>query len=38
MNFPTARIVPVNGIDLAVYEAGQGGIPIVLAHDWPELA
>ncbi len=38
MNFPTARMVPVNGIDLAVYEAGHGGIPIVLAHGWPELA
>lgn len=38
MNFPVPRLIPVNGIELAVYEAGQGGMPIVLAHGWPELA
>jgi len=31
-------MIPVNGIELAVHEAGQGGIPLVLAHGWPELA
>jgi pimeloyl-ACP methyl ester carboxylesterase len=36
--FPSARMIPVNGIELEVFEAGQGGLPIVLAHGWPELA
>lgn len=31
-------MIETNGIELAVHEAGQGGIPIVLAHGWPELA
>ena len=33
----TKALVPTNGIKLEVYE-GQGGIPIVLCHGWPELA
>ncbi|MFT7133754.1 MAG: pimeloyl-ACP methyl ester carboxylesterase [Cyclobacteriaceae bacterium] len=38
VTFPKPRMIPVNGVELAVYEAGQGGIPLVLAHGWPELA
>lgn len=38
MDFPEARMIETNGVRLAVHEAGQGGIPLVLAHGWPELA
>ena len=38
MDFPKARMIQTNGVKLAVHEAGQGGIPLVLAHGWPELA
>jgi pimeloyl-ACP methyl ester carboxylesterase len=31
-------MIKTNGINLSVHEAGQGGIPLVLAHGWPELA
>ena len=36
--FPAATMVPVNGIELEVFQAGEGGTPIILAHGWPELA
>ncbi|MDY7102953.1 MAG: alpha/beta hydrolase [Actinomycetota bacterium] len=38
--FPTPIIVPVNGIELEVFEAGRehAGRPIVLCHGWPEHA
>lgn len=34
------KYIPVNGIELEVYEAGEAnrGNPIVLCHGWPELA
>ncbi len=35
--FPEPRIVAANGIDLAVYEQGEGP-PVVLLHGFPELA
>ena len=38
MVFPQSRMLNVNDIELEVFEAGQGGIPLVLAHGWPELA
>ena len=38
MDFPEARLINTNGIRIAVHEAGRGGIPVVLAHGWPELA
>lgn len=38
MSFPSPRIMSVNNIELEVFEAGRGGIPIVLAHGWPEHA
>lgn len=34
----TSKTVPTNGIELEVFEAGKGGIPIILCHGWPELA
>jgi pimeloyl-ACP methyl ester carboxylesterase len=38
--FPTPTLIPVNGIELEVFEAGSenAGRPIVLCHGWPELA
>jgi len=36
---PPAKTAPVNGIDMAYYEAGpREGVPIVLCHGFPELA
>lgn len=39
-NFPSATLIPVNGVTLEVFEAGQHnmGNPIVLCHGWPEHA
>ncbi len=39
-DFPKPTIVPVNGVELEVFEAGQAnrGNPIVLCHGWPEHA
>lgn len=38
--FPQPTIIPVNGIELEVFEAGQqnAGKPIILLHGWPEHA
>lgn len=38
--FPQPTIIPVNGIELEVFETGQQnkGKPIVLCHGWPEHA
>lgn len=40
IDFPEPRFVPINGIKLEVFEAGQqnAGKPIVLCHGWPEHA
>ena len=40
INFPEPTIIPVNGVELEVFEAGQHnqGKPIVLCHGWPEHA
>ncbi|MGH1489457.1 MAG: alpha/beta fold hydrolase [Acidimicrobiales bacterium] len=40
IDFPKPALVPVNGVELEVFEAGQenAGNPIVLCHGWPELA
>ena len=35
--FPEPRIVKTNGLDMAVYEQGEGA-PVVLLHGFPELA
>ncbi|MEU5164006.1 alpha/beta hydrolase [Streptomyces sp. NPDC020875] len=39
-DFPEPVIVPVNGVELEVFEAGprDSGKPIVLCHGWPEHA
>lgn len=39
-DFPKATLIPVNGIELEVFEAGRqnSGKPIVLCHGWPEHA
>jgi len=37
MEFPTASLVDVGEVELEVFSAGSG-IPIVLAHGWPEHA
>ncbi|WP_026422825.1 alpha/beta fold hydrolase [Actinokineospora inagensis] len=39
-DFPEPTIVPVNGVELEVFEAGRenAGKPIVLCHGWPEHA
>ena len=39
-DFPRPTVIPVNGVELEVFEAGQrnSGKPIVLCHGWPELA
>ena len=38
--FPTPSLIPVNGVELEVFEAGRqnAGKPIVLCHGWPEHA
>lgn len=38
--FPEPTIIPVNGVELEVFEDGRenAGNPIVLCHGWPELA
>jgi pimeloyl-ACP methyl ester carboxylesterase len=35
---PSPTMIKTNGIELEVFQAGHGGIPIVLCHGWPELA
>ncbi|MEE1821161.1 alpha/beta hydrolase [Streptomyces sp. BE20] len=39
-DFPEPTVVPVNGVELEVFEAGRqnAGKPIVLCHGWPEHA
>lgn len=39
-DFPEPVLVPVNGVELEVFEAGRhnAGQPIVLCHGWPEHA
>ncbi len=36
-DFPEPSLVPVNGVELEVFEAGRenAGRPIVLCHGWP---
>lgn len=39
-DFPRPVLIPVNGVELEVFEAGRhnAGKPIVLCHGWPEHA
>ncbi|WP_394613591.1 alpha/beta fold hydrolase [Lentzea sp. JNUCC 0626] len=36
-SFPKPTLIPVNGVELEVFEAGTG-TPVVLCHGWPEHA
>ena len=40
IDFPEPTLIPVNGVELEVFEAGRenAGNPIVLCHGWPEHA
>ncbi len=38
VSFPEPRMIGCGDIELEVYQAGEGGIPLVLAHGWPEHA
>jgi pimeloyl-ACP methyl ester carboxylesterase len=40
IDFPEPTLVPVNGVELEVFEAGRhnAGRPVVLCHGWPEHA
>ena len=37
-SMPEPSLIKTNGIELEVFQSGQGGTPIVLCHGWPELA
>ena len=37
MTFPSPTLIPVNGIELEVFTAGNGK-PLILCHGWPEHA
>lgn len=39
-NFPSPKVIALNGVELEVFEAGREnkGNPIVLCHGWPEHA
>ena len=38
VSFPEPTMIACNDVELEVYQAGEGGIPVVLAHGWPEHA
>lgn len=38
IDFPSPEIVDLGDVQLEVFQAGQGGIPVLLAHGWPEHA
>lgn len=38
LSFPKPEMIKVGEVELEVFQAGQGGIPVVLAHGWPEHA
>jgi len=40
LEFPEPTLIPVNGVQLEVFEAGRenAGRPVVLCHGWPEHA
>ena len=37
MSFPQPHFVKTNGLNMAVYEQGEG-MPVVLSHGFPEIA
>lgn len=38
INFPKPTMIDLGDVELEVFQAGEGGIPVVLAHGWPEHA
>lgn len=38
INFPEPSMITCGDVELEVFQAGEGGIPVVLAHGWPEHA
>ena len=36
--FPKAEMIDCGAVELEVFQAGQGGITVLLAHGWPEHA
>lgn len=38
IEFPQAEMLNCGDVELEVFQAGHGGIPVVLAHGWPEHA
>ena len=38
INFPEAELITCGEVQLEVFQAGRGGIPVLLAHGWPEHA
>ncbi|PHR91316.1 MAG: epoxide hydrolase [Robiginitomaculum sp.] len=39
MRFPDPKIIKLNDINIATYQAGpQDGVPLLLIHGWPEIA
>lgn len=38
VSFPEPKMIACNDVELEVFQAGEGGIPVVLAHGWPEHA
>lgn len=38
MDFPKPEMIDLGDVTLEVFQAGQGGMPVLLAHGWPEHA
>ena len=38
IEFPEAEIIKCGSVELEVFQAGHGGLPVLLAHGWPEHA
>ena len=38
LEFPKPEMIALEDVELEVFQVGQGGIPVVLAHGWPEHA
>ena len=38
IEFPKPEMIDCGAVELEVFQAGQGGLPVLLAHGWPEHA
>jgi len=38
VDFPEGQMISLGDVELEVFQAGEGGIPVVMAHGWPEHA